>query len=336
MQLSSAAIEFSFIEKTLDLNLDSNRNLKYISNDELLFRTENIVRTERKIMYIVLVHILEIMNRRLYADLGFDSMYTMMTKKFGYSEASAIRRIDAAKLLRSVPEVAGRLKSGTSNLSQACLLQKCLESDAKGGEATSTAKTQAILEKLEDCNSFETRQILAQEFNMPIKIQEIVRPQKNKSVRLEITFTKEQFEELKQAKSFLSHVIHNGSWAEVISALASKLNQSKMGKTHKSPGPEKPKLGSATEFNNLNSADGSPAASTRMQKPISAQIKRQIFEKAQEGCQFKNANGVRCGSKYQVQFDHMTPVKWGGSNKIDNLQLLCRTHNLFMARQMVL
>ena len=115
----------------------------------------------------------------------------MMTKKFGYSEASAIRRIDAAKLLRSVPEVAGRLKSGTINLSQACLLQKCLESDAKGGEATSTAKTEAILEKLEDRNSFETRQILAQEFNMPIKIQEIVRPQKDESGHLEVTFTKE-------------------------------------------------------------------------------------------------------------------------------------------------
>ncbi len=137
-------------------------------------------------------------------------------------------------------------------------------------------------------------------------------------------------------KSFLSHVIHNGSWAEVISALASKLNQSKMGKTHKSTDLEKTKLGSATEFKNLNSAEGSPAASIRMRKPISVQIKRQLFEKAQGGGQFKNANGVRCGSKDQVQFDHMTPVKWGGSNKIDNLELPCRTHNLFMARQMVL
>ncbi len=209
---------------------DDNYDLKYISNDDLLFRTENLVQTERKIMHLVLSHILEIMNRKLYADLGFDSMYTMMTKKYGYSEASAIRRIDAAKLLRSVPEVAERLKSGALNLSQACLLQKCLESDAKKGEITSGAKTQEILEKLESCNGFETRQVLAQEFDMPIKNQDIVRPQKDKSVRLETTFTKEQFEELKQAKSFLSHVVHNGSWAEVITALASKLNQSKMGK----------------------------------------------------------------------------------------------------------
>ena len=161
-----------------------------------------------------------------------------------------IRRIDAAKLLKSVPEVADRINSGTLNLSQACLLQKCLESDAKKGEATSAAKTQEILKKLEDCNGFETRQVLAREFDMPIKIQDIVRPQKQGSVRLEITLTTELFEELKDAKSFLSHVVHNGSWAEVISALAIKLNQSKREKQNKSSGPVKSELNSATEFKN--------------------------------------------------------------------------------------
>ncbi len=58
----------------------SHQNLKYISDDDLLFRTENLVKTERKIMHFVLSHILEIMDRKLYADLGFDSMFSMMIK----------------------------------------------------------------------------------------------------------------------------------------------------------------------------------------------------------------------------------------------------------------
>ncbi len=307
MQSSSAAMELSVMEKNKISNSDTSLdfNLKYISNDDLLFRTENLVQTERKIMHLVLMHILEIMNRRLYADLGFDSMYTMMTKKYGYSGASAIRRIDAAKLLKSVPEVADKLKAGTLNLSQACLLQKCLESDAKKGEATSAAKTQEILEKLEDRNSFETRQILAQEFDMPLKNQEIVRPQKDESVRFEMTFTKEQFEELKQAKSFLSHVVHNGSWAEVITVLASKLNQSKRGKQNKSSDPVKSELGSATELKNPNLQSSASATSARKRAPISVPIKR---------------------------MDHIVPVNWGGPSTKDNLRLLCRTHNLLMAR----
>ena len=283
-------------------------------------------------MHLVLMHILEIMNRKLYADLGFDSMYTMMTKKYGYSEASAIRRIDAAKLLKSVPEVADRIKSGTLNLSQACLLQKCLESDAKKGEATSAAKTQEILKKLEDCNGFETRQVLAREFDIPIKIQDIVRPQKDGSVRLEITLTKEQFEELKDAKSFLSHVVHYGSWAEVISALATKLNQSKRGKQNKTSGPVKSELGSATEFKNPDLQGPSPAPLARKRAPISVHIKREVFAKAKGCCQYVAPNGSRCDSQFQIQIDHIVPVNWGGPSSIDNLRLLCRTHNLLMAQ----
>ena len=120
---------------------NSDLNLKGISNDDLLLRTENLVQTERKIMHLVLIHILEIMERKLYADLGYDSMYTMMTKKYGYSEPSALRRIDAAKLLKNVPEVADRLMSGALNLSQACQLQKCLASEAKKGESVSEIRT---------------------------------------------------------------------------------------------------------------------------------------------------------------------------------------------------
>ena len=86
------------------------------------------------------------------------------------------------------------------------------------------------MERLESCNGFETKQLLAQEFDLPLKVQEIIRPQKDESVRLEITFTKEEFEELKQARSLLSHIAHSGSWSEVISVMARKFNQSKLGK----------------------------------------------------------------------------------------------------------
>ncbi len=78
MELTFAAENLSFEKKNLNsnpvLSQDDTRNLKYISNDDLLFRTENLVQTERKIMHLVLSHILEIMSRKLYAELGFDSM----------------------------------------------------------------------------------------------------------------------------------------------------------------------------------------------------------------------------------------------------------------------
>ncbi len=310
----------------MDLMLaEENMNLKNVSNEVLLLRTENLVHTERKIMHLVLIHILEIMDRKLYADLGYDSMYTMMTKKFGYSEPSALRRIDAAKLLKKVPEVTDRLMSGALNLSQAVQLQKCLVSKALKGESVSKIKTYEILEKLENCNGFETRQLLAQEFDLPLKIQEIVRPQKDESVRLEITFTKEQFQELKKAKSLLSHVAHSGSWAEVISVMARKSNQSKLGKST---------LGSATEPKLSKLETVRAPAHITLRPHISVHIKRKLYVEAEDCCQYETSDGSRCGSQYQVQIDHITPVTWGGSASPENLRLLCRTHNLLAARNL--
>lgn len=78
-------------------------NLKNISNFELTQRLEKLVRTERKITHLVLLHIIEIEERKLYAEMGFDGMYTFLTRGLGYSEASAYRRLQAARLVKQVP-----------------------------------------------------------------------------------------------------------------------------------------------------------------------------------------------------------------------------------------
>ena len=320
----------------MDLMLaEENMNLKNVSNEVLLLRTENLVHTERKIMHLVLIHILEIMDRKLYADLGYDSMYTMITKKFGYSEPSALRRIDAAKLLKKVPEVADRINSGALNLSQAVQLQKCLASEAMKGESVSETRTHEILEKLENCNGFETKQLLAQEFNMPLKVQEIIRPQKDESVRLETTFTKVEFEELKNAKSLLSHIVHSGSWAEVITVMARKFNQPKVGKAASESASKSTSIkGFATEPKGSKSESELAPSKITNRPHVSVHLKRKLYAEAQGCCQYQSLDGTRCGSKFQIQIDHVTPVTWGGKSSPENLRLLCRTHNLFAARQL--
>ena len=169
-----------------------------------------------------------------------------------------------------------------------------------------------------------------------------MRPQKDKSVRLEITFTKEQFEELKQAKSLLSHIAHTGSLAEVISVLARKFNQSKLGKPEisaqnnnpfkrqsevSSASINKPPVGSAAEFKKAMPAN-------KKRPHISVHLKRKLYSDAQGCCQYENPDGNRCESQFQLQIDHVIPVRWGGKTMPENLRLLCRTHNLLAAEQM--
>lgn len=63
---------------------------------------------------------------RAYLDLGYPSMFEWLTKKFGYSNAAAYRRIEAARLLRVVPEVAKKLEEGSVSLSSLAKAQSAM------------------------------------------------------------------------------------------------------------------------------------------------------------------------------------------------------------------
>ncbi|KYG67687.1 hypothetical protein AZI85_16975 [Bdellovibrio bacteriovorus] len=206
-------------------------DLKRISDLELTQRLEKLVRTERKITHVILLHINEMESRKLFADMGYDGMFSYLTKHLGYSESSAYRRLQSARLLRQIPLVAEKLESGALNLSQLTQVQKCIKEEVRtSGAFLSEAKTLKILEEIENKNSFETQKILAAEFKQPIQTHESLKPQADESVRLEVTLTKEEFADLQKARDLLSHVCSDGSWGEVIGALAKKFNKSKMPK----------------------------------------------------------------------------------------------------------
>jgi hypothetical protein len=68
-----------------------------LSNDNLITAVRSLVKEERRITREILDHINEVARRRLYADLGFSSIFDWLVKDLGYSESAAYRRIQAAK-----------------------------------------------------------------------------------------------------------------------------------------------------------------------------------------------------------------------------------------------
>ena len=83
-------------------------------------------------------------------------------------------------------------------------------------------------------------------------------------------------------------------------------------------------------------AGARPGTSTPHQNPrfIPAHIKVAVFKRDHGACVYQNVNtGKQCGSTFQIQFDHVVPVAKGGESRIENLRILCASHNRLEAER---
>jgi 5-methylcytosine-specific restriction endonuclease McrA len=328
-------------------------NLKSLSNEILDQNLQQLVRKEREILSEILLLVCEVDRRKLYLDYAFPNLFSYMTQHLGYSAGSAQRRIDAARLSKVVPELVECLESGALNLAQVGLVQKAARQVFKVSHVKITgAQKQELLNHLVG-RSFEESQVLvAQSLNIEIQTAPKVQYQADESVRLEVSFTKDQWAKMEEMRALLSHALPNGSWAEVFEYLADKVIQQKM------KGPKKAVRGDVVEVKSVQlnkfseKAEFKDKARDKLRSPnniikapsartlkeldhkgienrayIPVEISKQIFRRDQY-CQYRdNKSGRKCASKWQLQIDHIKPVWAGGDNSLSNLQLLCAGHN---------
>jgi hypothetical protein len=73
-----------------------------------------------------------------------------------------------------------------------------------------------------------------------------------------------------------------------------------------------------------------PSSNTRS---IPAHVKRQVWRRDDGRCTFVNGKGRRCERRHGLHFDHRNPVALGGVATIENIRLLCPTHNQLEAER---
>jgi hypothetical protein len=326
-------------------NLENPLDLSKISNQEVLFRLERLSRTERKITHLVLWHINEVEIRKLYLELGYDSVYQYLTKHLAYAENAAYDRLQAARVLKKNPAIASKIEEGSLKLSQLVKVEQSLKQEQKAGKALSPENTQELLSKLENKSLFETEKILACELNQTPKTQQKIKPQKDESVRLEITLSQEQYELLKKAQSLISHSVSENNLAEVISYLAQAYIKKIEGPHKASNKNNKPEPQNLKAAPNLTQVFTEKPLKPMLplqtyktvrgkRKYISLKIRREVFQKAQHCCQYFNPlTGKRCASRYQLQLDHIEPLACGGTDEISNLRVLCGVCNRLEAQK---
>ncbi|HAZ13397.1 MAG: hypothetical protein A2X86_14765 [Bdellovibrionales bacterium GWA2_49_15] len=91
-------------------------DLRHVVDQVLINDTKVLVEREREIMSKVLHYLREVDRRKLYADIGYSSMFAYCTDELRYSPDQAGRRISACRMLATLPEIEEKLDRGELNL----------------------------------------------------------------------------------------------------------------------------------------------------------------------------------------------------------------------------
>lgn len=284
-------------------------NLKNLSNDALLSQTKLCAQKEREMTLQVLHHLKEIERRRLFAGLGYSSLFDYATRELRYCSASAARRIDAMRLLKDLPEIEEKIQEGKLTLSTVARAQSFFKK-----EPTSVENKRSVIEKLEGKSTRQVEKELLSFSSQPeAHLQEKVKPVTPTLSEVRFYADDELLKNLERLKGLLAHSHPNMNTADLISYLA------KLGLKALDPAQQELKSRSTP----------APNESARY---ISKRVARSIWKRDQRQCTWTDPkSGKKCGSTFMLQIDHRHPFALGGKTELNNLRLLCAQHNRYEA-----
>lgn len=260
--------------------------LLHLKDKNLLAETKRLVNSEREATTQVLHHLIEIDRRKLYCELKCSSLFDYCVKELGYSEASAQRRIVAARMLAKIPKIEKKIESGELTLSNISLVNQFIKNHEEQVEA---------LKEVEGLTKKECEKKL---FRITGK-EEVPGDKKKRvskdKVQVAIVLSDETIKKIEKLKGLLGK---NLSMDELVQFMADEaiktVEKSKFKQTEK---PRKTL---------------SPA---KVGRPIPASVKRESYKRDQK-C-------TNCGSTHRLNFDHRHPYALGGSSSIENIRILC-------------
>ncbi len=267
------------------------------------------VRSERKITNAILRDIVFSEDRKLHLELGFSSLFDWLTRGHGYSESAAQRRIQAARLLRSIPSISDKLESGATNLTNISRAQTVFRAQEKTGVKLSTEDKMQAIEQIENKSGLETEQTLLGLFpeaaaTIRLEHKTVIDDQ---TIRLSLNLSNEDMQNLERARELLSHTLPDATFKDIVSYLAKDFVKRKDPLTQK------------------------PATAAPAKQRVTKSARRVTIQKAEGRCEYKDPQTGRvCGSRFRIETDHIRPKSMGGGNGPENLRCLCRVHNQLM------
>ena len=283
----------------------------HLADSSLLQGTRSLRARDRLTTALLVARIGEIDSRRLAERLGYPSTMAWCIAELRFSEDEAGRRIRAARFGRNFPELFEALADGRLHLTAVNLIGPHLsKATVDGWIAAATHRTRAEIQAL-----IAIRRPRPDGSDGMVELAEYVLEQVHDRV-LPTAPQRHLFQcaigdtlraMLEEARDLMSHQNPAGKYeAVLIEALELLL-----------PALRKQKF----------------ATSGAGERRISSEVKAKVWERDGGRCTFAGEDGRRCGSTWNVEFDHVEPVACGGEATVDNVRCLCRAHNQLEAER---
>ena len=317
----------------------SSKLLKSISDDDLLRRLSGLVQESRRVESELVAHIAEVDERRLYAREACSSMFAYCTEVLHLSEWEAYLRIAVARASRPHPVLLVMLEDGRLHLSGIAKIAPLLtEANRESVLARAVHKSKREIEELvaelsprPDVPTMmrklpvpraKTKQPPAPQLG-PDQVTDLPTPARAKPTlveplapaRYKVQFTASA--ELKDKIERLRALMPDGDLAAIIDeAVTEKLQRLESKRYGKTRAPRR----------DLEETDTSPSS-----RYIPAAVRRAVSERDGNQCTFVDAQGRRCKERQALQFHHCDPYARGGDHSPENIQMMCPTHNQYLA-----
>ena len=291
---------------------------------------------ERSATAEVLSAILKVKKFELYREEGFSSLYEFLTKGAKYSEGSAMRRIQAVKVLEKDEGVLEKLRTGELSLCAMAELGRAMEEEnAMSLIEQACNKSKRDVEKLvaqflppERWREEQVRPVLVERAVVPemsepetIALASVMNDPTSDSIEVASTPRTLTTTELCHELTFLA----DEKLVELIERARVYTGNVTLAKLME--------LGLVALLREKEPKSQTQRTFDPELRRIPKGLRHDVLTRAESQCEFVSEVGVRCTERCGLQVDHIVPFALGGRTEISNLRALCGTHNRFEAEK---
>jgi hypothetical protein len=316
--------------------------LTHLQDAVLLRDLKVVVADELAKTAVVLAYLAEVDARKLYAPEGYTSMFDFCLRELHFSEDSAYKRIQAARVARAFPALFVALADNRVHMTAIRLLSPHLiDANAEELIAAATHKSKRDLElwlagwfpqagqmRLDDgicpmpvsaASTLSTNGANPESVTSQLAPGQVVEPSLQARVaplsadwfRIDALVPTRVRNKIRYAQELDRHVNPSGDFAQLLEAALDDHIEKR--EKQKFAATRKPRI--------------AQARTSTLPRHVPARIKRAVWERDQGRCTFVASTGKACEARSFLEFDHVDPVARGGKATVEGMRLRCRAHN---------